>query len=199
MPAQIFPAGSVGIRSVFGEVLQLERSRDGDTAADGSSDGAVFDVLFMSPDGGLALVRSQAQMIGHVNAPHDEHAPVGFHLADGFCREPSFSGGNAARFQRAAQRSGQSAGCRRHQIIERCGVRLMNARTGAVVRGDFGMDAEKHRLGFRRKIGPPERTRDALNPYLRTINHSAVHRLTSFRAPPAIYTPCLLFSANHGT
>ena len=49
-------------------------------------------------------------MIGHMNAADDQHFSVFFDFTACFSIKLALTGRNFARFQRAAKRSGQSAG-----------------------------------------------------------------------------------------
>ncbi len=64
----------------------------------------------MHPFGSLPLLRVRFQMVGNVDTPDNQHIPVFLNLPARFRIEFSLTGGNFARFQRAAKCSGQSAG-----------------------------------------------------------------------------------------
>jgi hypothetical protein len=60
--------------------------------------------------------------------------------------ETTVSGWDAARFQRAAQRAGQSTGGGRDHVVQRGRVRLVLAFLQPIMRGDLAVNAEHPRL-----------------------------------------------------
>ncbi len=70
--------------------------------------------------------------------------------------ETTVSGRDAARFQRAAQRAGQSTGSGGDNVIQRCGVRLVLALPQPIMRCDLAVHAEHHRRVLGRHGGVPK-------------------------------------------
>jgi hypothetical protein len=86
---------------------------------------------------GVSIILTQAQEVGHMNAPDDEYAPLLLNLAHGLrCQTTSISP-NAPRFQRAPEGTGQSASRRGDQIIQRGRVRFMDRRIYFIVLRDL--------------------------------------------------------------
>jgi hypothetical protein len=70
-----------------------------------------------------------------------QHIAVFFDFAAGIRGEISLAGRDLARFQRAAEGAGQSAGGRGNHIVQSGGLRFVNLRIDAVVLGNFRMHA----------------------------------------------------------
>ncbi len=124
------------------QLLQLQRRRGGDAAADRAVNGTGIGVDAVDAPRHRALLGPQPQPVGDVDAPDHEHVPVLLDLTDGLRRQVALAGRYPARLQRAPEGPGQSAGGRRDEVVEGRGVRLVDLRVDAVVRRDLGVDAE---------------------------------------------------------
>jgi len=88
------------------------------------------------------VLRTPLQPVAHADALDDQHTVLDFHVALSLGRQPALARVDPARFQRATQGAGQSAGRGGHYVIERGGVRFECLRLSAVMLGDRVMDAE---------------------------------------------------------
>ena len=120
-------------------------------------------------------------MICDVNPFNHQHIAViiFLDLALNFGREPSLTGRDLARLQRATKGARQSAGSRGNDIIQRCSVGLMNIRTYAVMFGNFGMHSEFDRFLRLGQIGPAQGPFYPFNSALGSVYHLIVH-ISSF-------------------
>jgi len=107
--------------------------------------------------GRLALRCVEPQMVADMDALHDQHIPFLLDLSPRLGDQFSLAGRNSARFQRAPESSGQSAGGRGHQVIERRGLWFMDFRINAVMFGNLRVYAKEDRLLLGWEIGPSQR------------------------------------------
>jgi hypothetical protein len=134
--------------------------------------------------GHFPFVHRQAQVIGHMNPPHHQDIIFFLDFTDGLRDEATFARRNFARLQRAAKGAGQSTGCRGHEVVERRGVWVRLGRTDAVVVSDLRMDAKENWRRLCRQVGSAERSFDALDADMGTIDNSVAHGIFSFSAIP---------------
>jgi hypothetical protein len=111
----------------------------------------------------LPLLRQQAQMVYHVNAPYHQHALLLLDLANYIGRQPALSCRNPARLQRAAQGTGESTSRRGDQIVDGGRNGLVDVRTHAVVLRNLRVEPKEYRFLCGRQIGPAQRAHHALN------------------------------------
>lgn len=111
---------------------------------------------------GRLLFGSAGQVIDHMNAFDHEHAVFIDDFARRFRNQLAFACVNLARFQRAPEGSGQSAGGGRHDVVQSRGIGRKVIRTDAVVRGDGPVDSESYRLFLGWKVGKTEGTSNSL-------------------------------------
>jgi hypothetical protein len=83
-----------------------------------------------------------------VNAADHQDPVLGFDFADGLGDQPCIRRIDVAGFQRASEGTGESAGCRRNNVVERCRVRLQDIGRNLVVLGDCAVNAKGHRCRF---------------------------------------------------
>jgi hypothetical protein len=93
-------------------------------------------------------------MIGYVDSFNYQNIAVFLNFTACFRGEKSLTGRYLARFQRAAEGAGQSAGGRGDHIIKGGGLRFVDIRIHPVVLGNLGMHAEFNRLLHQRQISP---------------------------------------------
>jgi len=99
----------------------------------------------------------------HENSFKHEGAVVQLDLSGRVGVETTVSGWDAARFERAAQRAGQSTSRRGDDVIQRGGVRFLLTVLQPVVRGDLAVDAEHDRRVLGWHGGVPERPDGSLH------------------------------------
>ncbi len=87
----------------------------------------------MNPLGNFALCRLELQVVPHVDAADDQHLAVQLDLAGRFRGQPTLAGGDPARLQRATKGSRQSPRGGRDDVVQRGGVRLVDAGVHAIV------------------------------------------------------------------
>jgi hypothetical protein len=162
--------------SVLRQVFHLQRRRDGNAVTDGAGNRAVVSVQTVGTHCRLAFVGGKAQVIRYVNAPHNQHIPLLFDLADRLRGESSFSSRNIARLQRASQGTRKSTGGRSYEIVQGCGVRFEDLWIHAVMLSDLRVNAEIDRFRLYRQIGSAQRAFHALYAHVGAIYDSFVHR-----------------------
>jgi hypothetical protein len=88
------------------------------------------------PLGGFAFFfRTAAECIAHPDSLDHQHFFLDYDVALGVCLEPALAGVDPARLQRAPQGPRESAGCGRHDVVQRrrplgklpCGRAVMRA------------------------------------------------------------------------
>ena len=121
------------------------------------------------------LIGLQPQVVGHVDATHDEHVAVLLDFARGLGGENALAGWDLARFQRTAKGASQSARGRGDEIVDRRIARLMDRRVDAIVLGHRRVDAEMNGLCSDGEEGAAVRTLDAFDPHLGAIHHRVSH------------------------
>ncbi len=136
---------------------------DGDAAADGACNGTGPRVGCVRAFHRVANVLGNGQVVGNMDTADDEHAVLGFDFTGDPANEVVTFDRDPARCQRACKGAGESAARRRHDIIERRGVRLLPRHIDAVVLGDIAMNAEPHRLGLGGKVRVTEATTNTTN------------------------------------
>ena len=93
--------------------------------------------------GGFLLIPGELQSICDVNSfDYNDIVFVFFNFSRRRRDKVSFACRNVTRFQRAAKGSRQSAGSGSHDVIERCGVWLVDVGVYVVMFCDFGMHAK---------------------------------------------------------
>jgi hypothetical protein len=105
--------------------------------------------------GCFPLLGSELQLIGHVDPFDNEDASLQLDLAPGFGLETSLCRRNPARFQRAPEGPGESAGGSGDDIVERCCMGFDRG-VNLIVFRYFGMHPENNGLRFRREPGTPQ-------------------------------------------
>ena len=98
---------------------------------------------------GLARGFGRVERVHHVDAPEHEHPVLELDLTDGLTGEPPVTGTDLARLQRAPEGADESAGRRRHDVVDGGGMRVRYV-LNAVVGRDGAVRAEHHRLGLGR-------------------------------------------------
>jgi hypothetical protein len=96
----------------------------------------------------VAALGGDREPVAHVDALDHEHVIVGLDLADGLDVVGLRVDFDLTRFQRAGKRAGQSAAGCGDDVVERGCVGRVPVGIDAVVLGDFGMYAERDRLGL---------------------------------------------------
>jgi hypothetical protein len=114
-------------------------------------------------DRGAVRVRIQLQPVGDLDALDDQDAVLVLDLTSRLRGEPSFSGRDVTRLQRASERPRQSAGRRGDDVVECRRALGAAAALHAVVVGDLVMNAELDRLLGPGQVRAPERAGDALD------------------------------------
>ncbi len=135
----------------------------------------------VGPDRGLALAWLHSQMVGDVDAANDEDPVIQLDLPDGLGGQPPLASRDLARFQRASQRPGRSAGRRRDEVVEGGRVGLVDLGVHPIVLGYLGVDPEEHRGRLDWKVGPAQGALDPLDadprPVGDLISHSSLPHL----------------------
>jgi hypothetical protein len=116
--------------------------------------------------GGFPLPAIELQMVLRMDALDHQDLALQFHLAPGFRHQTSVAGRDFARFQRAAEGSGQSACSGRHDVVKGGRMGLVNAGIDAVVPGNLGVHPEKNGCRYVGQINPAQRPLDALDPHV---------------------------------
>lgn len=104
------------------------------------------------PFGRLSLGFVKPQMVLDMDSPNDQHVPILLDLSPGLGNKLPLAGRYPARFQRAPKGSGQSAGGRSHQVIERRGLWFVDRGIHAVMFGNLGVYAKENRILLGRQI-----------------------------------------------
>jgi hypothetical protein len=110
------------------------------------------------------IVGDAAQTIGHDDALDDQRLVLEDNLADRLDVEVILANLDMTRFQRAGKGARQSPAGGRDHVVQRGGAGWKVARGDAVMLGDLGMDAERHRLLFGRQVRQPLGPAQALDP-----------------------------------
>jgi len=140
----------------------------------------------MYPLRGHLLLCGRPQTHPDVNSPDDEHVVLGqFDFTDPFAGQPVAVSPDVARFKRAPEGPGQSAGRCGDDVIKRRGARLECGGGDLVVLGDRPVDAEDHRLRLAWKVGAPEGPFHPFYPDVRPIHDVGQSRSFLFARPLA--------------
>jgi hypothetical protein len=123
----------------------------------------------VGPLGGLALAGLELEVVTDPDPLDDQDTVLDLDLAPGLGAKPPFAGRDLARFQRAPEGAGESAGRRRDHVVERGRVGLLLGHVDPVVAGDRAVDAEQDRLRLGRQVRAPERPADALDADVRGV------------------------------
>jgi hypothetical protein len=94
----------------------------------------------------LTPVLGHGESVAHRDAPDHEHLVLEHDLADRLDLVALGIDLDVTRFQRAGEGAGQSAAGGSYDVVERGRVRRVLLGAHAVVLGNLGMDAERHRL-----------------------------------------------------
>jgi len=106
-----------------------------------------------------------------MNPPDYEHTLFSFDLTTDVGDQTSLVRIDFARFQRASKSSEQSAGGRRYNVIDCCGVRFADfAYVDAIVLRNGPVNTERHRFFFTRQIGKTQRSFPPLQADIRNIS-----------------------------
>ncbi len=100
--------------------------------------------------------RIHVEMVIHADAPEDQHPILRFDFTDDFSPQVVTLEFDLARCQRAGKCAEESAACSSHDIIDGRRMRGELTRLDAVVLCYSPVDAEQHRLIFRRKSCLPQ-------------------------------------------
>ena len=98
---------------------------------------------------GLARCVWRVERVHHVDAPEHEHPVLELDLTNSLTGKPPVTGTDLARLQRAPEGADESAGRRRHDVVDGGGMRVRDV-LNAVVGRDGAVRAEHHRLGLGR-------------------------------------------------
>jgi hypothetical protein len=160
-------------------VLHVQLRRNLHTAFESSCYGAKINMHLVRPLGGLPVLGGQFQMVVRVDPLDDQDLAVLFDFSPSVADQPAVASRDFARFQRAAERAGQSPGSGRHQVVEGGGVGFVNVGVNPVVLGDLRMNAENHRLRHLGQIGATQRALDTLDLDTGCVRHFIRHAGTS--------------------
>ena len=119
-----------------------------------------------------------------------EDVVLGLYLADSLDLELFALDLDLTRLQRAGESAGQSAASRGDDVVERRRMGWELLSRDAVMRGNFGMDSENHRLLLGRKVRQALGAAEPLDTHARDVAHFTHRRnATSLSSPPLVRGP----------
>ena len=157
------------------DVLHLKRCGDVDAAVNRSVDRTVVRVNGVRALRRGVLIGLHPQVVGHVDATHDQDIAVLLDVAGRLRREKALAGWDLARFQRTAKGAGQSAGGRGDEVVERRIAWLVDLRIDAIVLGHRRVDTEMNWVCSDREEGAAVGSLHAFDPHLGAIHHRVSH------------------------
>ncbi len=113
-------------------------------------------VNLVNPLDRLAIRSLRAQAISHMDTANDQNTVLRLDLSPDLALEPSFTGIDPPRFQRAPEGTRQSPASGGHHVVKRGRMRFEAVRGDSVMLRYFSVNAEENRVLFRRKIGKPQ-------------------------------------------
>ena len=100
----------------------------------------------VDPLGVLMPIHGHGKAVVDCDSLDHEDVVLGLYLADSLDLEPFALDLDLTRLQRAGESAGQSAASGGDDVVERRRMGRELVRRDTVMRGDFGMDSENHRL-----------------------------------------------------